>query len=321
MRKFMKVCAMAALIFILLGLLLGVTGSLGHGSPRFSFGEVLSAVTGGRVSGDSVDRWGENVAEQIQENTGNVHYDLDDNMDFDEDYPIQEGDVERFDLGTADAGITELELEAGGCSVEVKSSEDEHFYVEAAGMRRFQGYVEENTLTVRGTAKYTTNNWKGSITLYVPEGYHWEQATLELGAGSLEAEKMFADNLEAHVGAGQMVFDELNADQSVFDCGMGQLIAEQLRSRVVDATVGMGSLQLTGDVTEQLTGECSMGELQLELSGAQTDYNYDLSCGMGELTVGDDGYSGMVQKKQINNNAVKSMDLECAMGSVSVQFE
>lgn len=317
----MKVCAMAALIFILLGLLLGVTGSLGHGSQHFSFGEVLSAVTGGRVSGDSVDRWGENVAEQIQENTGNVHYDLDDNMDFDEDYPIQEGDVEKFDLGIADAGITELELEAGGCSVEVKTSKDEHFYVEAAGMRRFQGYVEGNTLTVRGTAKYTTANWNGSITLYVPADYQWEQATLELGAGSLEAEKMFADSLEAHVGAGQMVFDELNANQSVFDCGMGQLIVEQLQSRIVDATVGMGSLQLKGDVTEQLTAECSMGELQCKLAGIQTDFNYDLRCGMGELTVGDDSYAGVVQEKQINNNATKSMDLECAMGSVSVQFE
>ena len=317
----MKVCAMAALIFILLGLLLGVTGSLGHGSPHFSFGEVLSAVTGGRVSGDSVDRWSENVADQIQENTGNVHYELDDNMEFDEDYPIQEGNVERFDLGTADTGITELELEAGGCSVEVKTSEDAHFYVEAAGMRRFQGYVEGNTLTVRGTANYTTNNWNGSITLYVPEGCRWEQATLELGAGSLEAEKMVADNLEAHVGAGQMIFDELYADQTTFDCGMGQLIAEQLQSRIVDATVGMGSLQLTGDVTEQLTGECSMGELQLELAGTQTDFNYDLSCGMGELTVGDDSYTGLAQKKQIHNNAVKSMDLECSMGSITVQFE
>ena len=317
----MKVCAMAALIFIILGLLLGVTGSLGHGSPHFSFGEILSAVTGGRVSGDSVNQWSDNVAEQLQENSGKVHYDLDDNMEYDDDYPIQEGEIDRFDLGTADAGITELDLEVGGCSVEVKTSEDEHFYVEASEMRRFQGYVKGDTLTIRGTAKYTTDNWNGSLTLYLPENYRWKQATLELGAGSLEAERLTADILEAHVGAGQMIFDELNTDQTTFDCGMGQLIAEQMQSRIVDAVVGMGSLQLTGDVTEQLTGECSMGELQIEMNGAQTDFNYDLSCGMGELTIGDDSYSGMAQKKQINNDAVKNMDLECAMGSVSVQFD
>ena len=43
MRKFMKGCAITALIFILLGLILGVSGSLGNGSTHFSPGEILSA--------------------------------------------------------------------------------------------------------------------------------------------------------------------------------------------------------------------------------------------------------------------------------------
>lgn len=50
MRKFMKGCAITALLFILLGLILGVSGSLGNGSTHFSPGEILSAVTLGRIS-------------------------------------------------------------------------------------------------------------------------------------------------------------------------------------------------------------------------------------------------------------------------------
>lgn len=50
MRKFMKGCAITALLFILLGLILGVSGSLGNGSTHFSLGEILSAVTQGRIS-------------------------------------------------------------------------------------------------------------------------------------------------------------------------------------------------------------------------------------------------------------------------------
>ena len=57
MRKFMKGCAITALIFILLGLILGVSGSLGNGSTHFSPGEILSAVTLGRISGEEVDDW------------------------------------------------------------------------------------------------------------------------------------------------------------------------------------------------------------------------------------------------------------------------
>ncbi len=68
MRKFMKGCAITALLFILLGLILGVSGSLGNGSTHFSPGEILSAVTLGRISGEKVDDWSDGVTEQIREN-------------------------------------------------------------------------------------------------------------------------------------------------------------------------------------------------------------------------------------------------------------
>lgn len=67
MRKFMKGCAITALIFILLGLILGVSGSLGNGSTHFSPGEILSAVTLGRISEEKVDDWSDGVTEQIRE--------------------------------------------------------------------------------------------------------------------------------------------------------------------------------------------------------------------------------------------------------------
>ena len=98
------------------------------------------------------------------------------------------------------------------------------------------------------------------------------------------------------------------------------MTVEELNSRVTEVSVGMGSVRLTGDVTESLTGDCSMGELKATLAGAQTDFNYDLSCGMGELKVGDDSYSGMAQEKKIDNHADKNMQLDCAMGSVKVEF-
>ena len=152
--------------------------------------------------------------------------------------------------------------------------------------------------------------------LYVPEGYYFENTSLDLGAGSLSVEELQTGALEANVGAGKMTFEKLEADQAELDCGAGQMTVEELSSRVAEVSVGMGSIRLTGDVTERLDGECSMGELKLTLAGAQTDFNYDLSCGMG-----DDSYDGLAQEKQINNNASKNMELECAMGSVVVEFK
>ena len=305
MKKFMKGCAITALLFILLGLILGVSGSLGNGSTYFSPGEILSAVTLGRISEEKVDDWSDGVTEQIRENMGDVHYDLEDKVDDNQ-------------------GITDLQVQAGGCVMKIQVSEDNCFRVEADGMRKFQGYVEGGTMEISGTSKVNSNsdgNLGGSICLYVPEGYYFENTSLDLGAGSLSVEELQTGALEANVGAGKMTFEKLDADQAELDCGAGQMTVEELSSRVAEVSVGMGSVRLNGDVTERLDGECSMGELKLTLAGAQTDFNYDLSCGMGELKVGDDSYNGLAQEKQINNNASKNMELECAMGSVVVEFK
>ena len=324
MKKFMKGCAITALIFIVVGILMGAVGSIGHGSQSFSFGEILSAINGGNHVWDSVDDWGNGVAEQIRENMGDVHYDLEDNVDYDPDYEVKSGTIEPYVLGEDSQGITELQVQAGGCVMEIQVSEDDCFRVEADGMRKFQGYVEDNTLVIRGTSKVSSDNegnLNGSIHLYVPKDYYFQKVTLDLGAGSMNVVELQVDSLEANVGAGKMAFGTLDADQVTLDCGAGQLTVEELNSRMVEASVGMGSLRLTGDVTESLTGECSMGEMKLTLTGEQTDFNYDLSCGMGELKVGDDSYNGMAREKQIDNHTAKNMQLECAMGSVVVEFE
>lgn len=316
MKKFMKGCAITALIFIVLGMLIGVTGSIGHGSPRFSFQEILSAIGWGD------DVW-DGVAEQIQENMGDVHYDLEDNVDYDPDYEVKSGRVESYVLADSSLGITRLQVQAGGCSMEIQVSEDDCFRVEAEGMRKFQGYVEDDTLVICGTSKAGSDdqgNLGGSICLYVPEGYYFENTSLDVGAGSLNVEELQTGSLEANVGAGKMAFVKLNADQARLDCGAGQMTVEELTSRVTEVSVGMGSVRLNGDVTERLTADCSMGELKLTLAGEQTDFNYDLSCGMGAMKVGSDSYNGMAQEKQIDNHADKNMQLECAMGSVKVEF-
>lgn len=324
MKKFMKGCGITALIFIVVGILIGVAGNMGHGSQRYSLGEILSAISGGNITQDSVDDWSHGVAEQIQENMGDVHYDLEDNVDYDSDHEVKTGTIDPYILGDDSQGITELQVQAGGCVMKMQVSEDDCFRVEADGMRKFQGYVENDTLVIRGTSKVSSNsegNLNGSITLYVPAGYYFENTSLDLGAGSLTVAELQTDALEANVGAGKMAFEKLAADQVTLDCGAGQITVGDLNSRITEVSVGMGSVRLTGDVTERLTGDCSMGELKVTLAGVQTDFNYDLSCGMGEMKVGDDSYSGMANEKQINNQAAKDMELDCAMGSVVVEFE
>ena len=68
-------------------------------------------------------------------------------------------------------------------------------------------------------------------------------------------------------------------------------------------------------------GECGLGELDLTLTGTQEDYNYDLECGVGNLDVGSDSYSGLGREKSISNKgADRKLNLECGIGKYISRF-
>ena len=46
-----------------------------------------------------MDDWSNGVTEQIRENMGDVHYDLEDNVDYDSDYEVRSGKIELYVLG------------------------------------------------------------------------------------------------------------------------------------------------------------------------------------------------------------------------------
>ena len=58
------------------------------------------------------------------------------------------------------------------------------------------------------------------------------------------------------------------------------------------------------------------------LQGDANAYNYDLSCGMGELSVNGTKYSSIAGSHKVNNEgAVGTINLECGMGSLELEIE
>ena len=88
-----------------------------------------------------------------------------------------------------------------------------------------------------------------------------------------------------------MTFEKLEADQAELDCGAGQMTVERTEQSRAERFRRNGIRSSERRCDRTIDGECSMENWKLTLAGAQTDFNYDLSCGMGELKVGDDSYN------------------------------
>ena len=319
MKKFMKVCAITALIMCVVGMVLAaVAGSI---KGRTTVENVVETVTDGKVHmkltnwGD----WGISVGERVADTVGNVSYEIGDATNFDADHEILTGTVEKYSLGNH---ISELNISVGGCSFETKPSGDDEFYIEAKKAGKFQGFVENGVLYVIETPTSRRLNDVGdcNIILYVPEGYSYHSASVSLGAGTLEFDNLKADNAEFSVGAGEITINGAEADEMIVSAGMGQMHLQDIKVEKLDAEVGMGEMIVNGSIGKKAVLECAMGNMEMKIEGSQKDFNYEIEGAMGIIDIGKDSYGGFASERSIDNNAEKTIEVSGSMGNISLSF-
>lgn len=244
--------------------------------------------------------------------------------DFDNDFDIQERSIiisKDSSSTTASSAelyefenITDLEISVGACEVIIQASNTDTVQVDVSRLKYsalgLDLSVEEDngTLLVR-TMKdgnvwdviSAKNNNGGILKIYLPENMSLSTAVFEFGACEVEISNLTVGHMDLFIGA--------------VDCEM-----ERMNLSSLHAEVGAGSLDYSGTISGDVSIECGAGEVDLELSGTEKEFNYDLSAGLGEVEIGEKEYGGFAVDKTINNHADKNMVIECGAGSVSVDF-
>lgn len=325
MKKFMKTCGIIALVMIVLGVVLGIAGSTVAG--RTTISQVVETVTGGRVKVDFGDgSWGifngmASIGDmEVDLGPGlGVNYDIGDSSMFSKDHDIMSGDVELYSPGS---GIRNLEMQVGGCNVVTQTSKDDRIYLEAKGMRKFQGYVEGDTLYVLGTVKsgLTWFDEESKVTLYLPDGYTFDEVEIDMGAGALDIDKLSAAEVSLEVGAGRITLGSVEVQELTANVGAGQIELKDMAVKKLDVEVGMGEFTAQGSLEGDAQVECSMGNVEMKLDGRKEDFNYQIEGAMGSIQLDKEDMGGFAQERTVDNGAAKSMKIECSMGNITVKF-
>ena len=145
---------------------------------------------------------------------------------------------------------------------------------------------------------------KKQIKVIVPSGKDFDTVSLGVDMGTIDLEcDLKVQELSVEVGAGEF-------------SGYGNITAAYC-----DLQVGAGTIDIDQIDVQKLNADCGAGEIDMVVTGKEKDYNYDLSCGMGEIDLENSEYSGLGIEKNISNEgARKDMVLECGMGEIDVEF-
>lgn len=203
----------------------------------------------------------------------------------------QTSPVEEMHIRLKSDELLLKEYEGDTIKIEVENDASEYVTVRS----------DEEELEITSTRKKSNR----SVTVFYPKGSSFQEIDLEVDAGTVEITgTLQTEEFSVTVGAGELT-------------GTGGIMAKEC-----DVEVGAGEISLKGIDAETISGECGIGTLELGVKGTEKDYNYSLECGIGEISIGKESYSGLGAEKDIENpGAFRELDLECGMGEIVVNFE
>jgi hypothetical protein len=182
-----------------------------------------------------------------------------------------------------EADVKELKLKLKNCNLQILSSTDGQIRLETDDAENdILAELEDGKLTIKDTRKHVAGLTAIDVYLYLPETKVFKKVSLDLGVGTTEIETLSAKKLSVDAGTG---------------------------------TLGIARLT----VTEKLDADLGVGDVTIGLVGEETDYNYDISCGVGELELFGTNCGGLGKDQKIDNGADCTISLDCGVGSVSIQ--
>lgn len=200
---------------------------------------------------------------------------------------------------------------------EIYLSEGTEFYVEDNdGNRSDDVYISGNTLYIENDGR------REPLYINLPSDYLFNYVDINLEAGYLQVEKLQGKNMMISVGAGELAAENIISEDSCqLSCGAGLIHAERMAVTGLTASVGLGSIYLTLSEIESADIKTGIGETILNLPRSSKDYDYQVSCGAGEVTIDGDSYSGLGRSHGMVNDTGRMLRIDNGMGTTELYFD
>ncbi len=206
--------------------------------------------------------------------------------------------------------VQKLKMEVGCGTVYVKESADsnqiEVEVMEDDEIGTYSSSLENGKLKIRFKVKQKKlhmNECKTVITVTVPAGKVFEKVKAEIGAGVFDTQgaELHSDRIKFEVGAGNAKIGSIKAQSFTAECGAGELsVAKAVLS---DADIS-----------------CGVGKCEINLEGKSTDYNFDLSYGIGKIYINDEKMSRRDGSRQAAGEAAGTIHMACGVGTIRLNI-
>ena len=211
--------------------------------------------------------------------------------------------------------ISSLSLSLSGAKLQIKTSDN--FSVES-NHKYISVKSENGQLCINETKKLFSLYPKGvTVILNIPEGFVFDNATIDTGAGKVEIDTLACDVLELSLGAGKADIKKLTANSNAkIDGGAGELNIDGGKLCNLCLDMGVGKLTLKSRVEGKSDLDYGVGESNLILLGSKDDYKIELDKGIGEAKL--EGES--LKDDSVYGSGENKIDIDGGVGAINIDF-
>ncbi len=215
-----------------------------------------------------------------------------------------------------DADITEkLEIEVYSTNVVIKSGEKfaietDNEYISSKD-KNGRYIIEEKRHNLFETGGKTT------LTVTLPKDYEYDKISIETGAGTLQADTLYAKRIKLFVGAGQASINNLiSTDKTEIDGGAGKITVSDGKVSELEFDLGIGKVDFKAEITDEGDFNCGVGDLNLTLIGSENDYKIEIDKGIGNATLN----GSPVDDNTSYGNGNAKIDIDGGVGKINVNI-
>lgn len=219
---------------------------------------------------------------------------------------------------TVDGEISDIKIEIGTADFSVIASD--RFYIES-DISTLSVKEQGGCLVIECEDVFKIPILKmtgGTLNLYIPEGFVFDEANIETGAGNVLVNELCANELELSLGAGEVNIESLTVlENSEISGGAGSVSVKSCVLNNAEISMGVGEFSLTGELKGKSDISLGVGETNIALTGAKSDYELYVTKGLGEARV--DG--NRIEDSQTVGNGKNKIDVSGGVGEVNIVFD
>ncbi len=236
-------------------------------------------------------------------------------------------------------GITDVDMDIEYAEVQVIQGDGFSIDAEDIPENSLESYVENGTWIVRQNSDNEFNIFGGRVHLGDIRGWRWwnydePKITITMpadftansfkfciGAGDVMIEQVLASKADFEVSAGRLVIEDASiSDESNYIVGAGTIQLKELQANDISIDCGVGGVFIEGTITGNNDITCGVGDVELNLSGEEDDYSYDIESGVGTINIADHHYKAISDTKINNDGTIGNFKLDCSVGNITVDF-